>query len=314
MQAQSIAVGIVFNQRQQILISKRNSNEHLPGYWEFPGGKVEAGESFKLALRRELAEEIGITVNSAIKFIELRHDYYDRHLHFQFFKVLNFSDEIQACEDQQLRWVSLNELNAIQFPQANRAVINALTLPAYYMIADEKFFDKNLVSSVRRQLENGVNVIQHRADRDTDKSSYLKNANEIKKICQQYSAKFIMNCPLEWIVEDEFCHIHLSSELLKKVYTNGKNSFKHDLFSASCHDETEVKMANELDVRCILIGAVNPTESHPNGAVLGWKRFSELCFYSHNPVYALGGMQLDDYKNALMYGAQGVAAIRAFAD
>ena len=314
MQKQSIAVGVVINQYQQVLISKRHANQHLSGCWEFPGGKLEKGESFKFALRRELKEEVAISVDTAIKFIEIQHCYHDRQLHFQFFKVPRFSGEVYACENQLIRWVGLKQLNTIQFPQANRAVIDALILPNRYMIADEYFFKQCLVSSVRRQLEGGVRIIQHRAINGTSKQVYINNAATIKKMCDEYEAYYIVNCPLEWLDDIEASYVHLPSKLLSEAYLNKNALLNYEIFSASCHNEQEVAMANQLNVRCVLIGSVNRTNSHPGGTVLGWKRFSQLCFYCNAPVYALGGMNFSDHQYALMYGAHGIAAISAFAD
>ena len=313
MQAQSIAVGIVINQHQQVLISKRRASQHLSGCWEFPGGKVEKDESFKSAMRRELLEEIGICVETAIKLVDIQHSYQDRQLHLQFFKVLKFSGEVSACENQLVRWVELDELKTIQFPPANQAVIDALILPTRYMIADENFFKKSLASSVRKQLERGVRIIQHRAIESSSKQAYLKNAAVLKEMCDAYNAYYVINCPFEWLDDIKSNYIHLTSKLLRERYSRKDALLNRELFSVSCHDEDEVNMANELNARCVLIGAVNRTNSHPNRTALGWKRFSQLCFYSNAPVYALGGMSLDDHQYALLHGAQGIAAIRAFA-
>ena len=309
---QSITLGIVFNQLNQILICKRKDAQHLAGFWEFPGGKLEPDESYKFALRRELAEEIGITVNSVTKFIDTQYDYEDRNLHFQCFKVTSFSGEIQSSENQQIRWVNLNELETIKFPQANRPVVDALTLPQSYMIADEEVFGKQLLSCVKDQLERGVKLIQHRAEYGMSKSLFIGNAQYLKELCDQYNAKLISNCSLDWLADVRSHGIHVSSRNLKELCVNTDNSSFSEVFSASCHNEDEVSMANQLGVRCVLIGPVNQTKSHPEACVLGWKRFNQLCAYSDVPAYALGGMHIDDNKTALTYGAQGIAAIRAF--
>lgn len=312
MQQQSIAVGVILNKHRQVLICKRNNGKHLAGCWEFPGGKLEQGESFKFALRRELYEEVGVIVRTAIKVLETHHQYSDRLLRFQFYKIPDYDGEIAPRENQQMRWVSINELNTIQFPEANRAIIDALILPNHYMIADEKVFSNKLMSCVEEQLNNGVRIIQHRANFDEEKSVYIQHAKQLKRLCEVHSAKYISNCSLDWVSEIQPHGIHLPSHMLKEIGESKVSKSSFEYFSASCHDEHEVNVANQLNVRCALIGPVNVTKSHPNDTAIGWKRFNELCFSSNMLVYAIGGMKLADDKTASIYGAQGIAAIRAF--
>ena len=106
--------------------------------------------------------------------------------------------------------------------------------------------------------------------------------------------------------------VHLNSRRLRDVWHQPSQYKQLAFFSASCHNEKEVAMANEIGVRCILIGPVNQTQSHIDCQTIGWSRFSELCFIANSPVYALGGMALSDHHNARVHGAQGIAAIRAF--
>lgn len=312
MQQQSIAVGIVFNQHQQVLIAKRNDKQHLAGHWEFPGGKLERGESFKLALRRELFEEIGIELTSAIKILETHHTYDELNLNFQFFKVAHYLGDITPEENQQLRWVNLEELSSINFPSANKAVIDALTLPSHYMIADEYVSGSFIVPHVEKQLKQGVKLIQHRATESITQSEYVRNGIQIKKLCEKYHAAYVANCCLQWLDEIKPDAIHLSSNMLRQIAINNITDVSFQYLSASCHNEQELKLANKIGVRSVILGSVNASDSHPNGQVLGWKRFNELCCLANQPVYAIGGLTYDDYKVAQIYGAQGVAAIRAF--
>jgi len=312
MQKQSIAVGIVLNQDQQVLICKRNTGRHLAGYWEFPGGKLESCESFKFALRRELFEEVGINTKTAIKILETQYQYSDRLLRFQFFKVKEYSGEVVVNENQEINWVNICDLSEIDFPPANRAAIDALRLPDYYMVADERVLTNKLISCVESQLNKGVRIIQHRSSLDVEKRIYLQHARDLKRLCESYDAKYICNCSLDWLGEIQPHGVHLNSRCLHEVATTRVKNSDYEYFSASCHNEKEVNLANQLEVRCVLIGPVNATESHPEVAAINWKQFNKLCAYANCPVYAIGGMKLGDQKIASIYGAQGIAAIRAF--
>lgn len=308
---QRIGIGVVENQQQQVLVGRRKQGTHLQGSWEFPGGKVKSQESFKMALRRELYEELGICAHSMSKLIEFQHQYEDRHLHFQVFKISSFSGQVRSAETQQLQWVSNAKLAELDLPAANSVMLDALTMSGNYMIADQEVLSDQLFAIVEKQLRKGVSLIQYRACKDS-KQAFITNAKQLKELCTQYGAKLICNCDLAWAVELPADGFHLNSRRLHEAWMQPSLYKPFELYSASCHSEEEVTMANKVGVRCILLGPVNQTQSHIDAQTMGWSRFSQLCFQSNTPVYALGGMSLNDSHNAKVHGAQGIAAIRAF--
>ena len=308
---QRICIGIIENQQQQVLVGQRKAGAHLQGYWEFPGGKASPYESFKMALRRELSEELGVRVHSALKLIELQHQYEERHLHFQVFKITQFSGRVNSVEAQALKWVSRSQLRRLKFPEANSAMLDALCMPDNYMIADQDVLKDQLFSIVRKQLNAGISLIQYRACNE-NKATYVDHAKQLKQLCAEFDATLICNCDLAWAIDADAQWSHLNSQRLREVYRQPSQSQPLGYFSASCHNEEEVAMANEIGVRCILIGSVNNTDSHVNSQAIGWSRFSQLCFMANCPVYALGGMSLNDVQTARAHGAQGIAAIRAY--
>ncbi|EKO3398789.1 8-oxo-dGTP diphosphatase MutT [Vibrio fluvialis] len=119
-----IVAGIIFNQdKSQIFITKRPDNLHKGGFWEFPGGKVEAGESIEQALTRELDEEIGIEVTQQAPFEHLEYDYPEKSLKFDFMLVTAFNRQPYGREGQQGEWVNVAELTNYTFPEANVPVL-----------------------------------------------------------------------------------------------------------------------------------------------------------------------------------------------
>ncbi|EKO3960919.1 8-oxo-dGTP diphosphatase MutT [Vibrio fluvialis] len=119
-----IVAGIIFNQdKSQIFITKRPDNLHKGGFWEFPGGKVEAGESIEQALTRELDEEIGIEVTQQVPFEHLEYDYPEKSLKFDFMLVTAFNHQPYGREGQQGEWVNVAELTNYTFPEANVPVL-----------------------------------------------------------------------------------------------------------------------------------------------------------------------------------------------
>ena len=127
MKAVQVVAGIIWNQdRTQILISRRPDHLHKGGYWEFPGGKVEAAEDEVSALRRELLEELNITFDSSEFFQNIHFKYPEKTVDLNFYHVYGCTDTVNANEGQEWRWVDINQLNAYTFPEANEPVVTAL--------------------------------------------------------------------------------------------------------------------------------------------------------------------------------------------
>ena len=121
-----VAAGILINGEGDVLIAQRVKNDGYQGQWEFPGGKLEAGESAQQALHRELEEEIGISVTEAKPFCTLEHRYPDRQVKLFVFLVSDFAGQPRAREGQGLRWVKAAELREIQFLKGNEAIVEQL--------------------------------------------------------------------------------------------------------------------------------------------------------------------------------------------
>lgn len=120
-----VAAGLI-EENRRYLIARRKSGVHLGGLWEFPGGKREPDESLEDCLRRELREELGIAVSPPVLFTALRHVYPDRTVELHFFLCGVASGTPQALDCEELRWVTVEELRTLEFPEADRPVIELL--------------------------------------------------------------------------------------------------------------------------------------------------------------------------------------------
>ena len=121
-----VAVGVISDGADGILIAQRAASAHQGGLWEFPGGKVEAGESVRDALRRELHEELAIDVTACEPLLAIEHDYSDKAVLLDVWWVSAFSGAPHGREGQPLRWVPAAQLHAVAFPDANVPIIQAI--------------------------------------------------------------------------------------------------------------------------------------------------------------------------------------------
>lgn len=117
-----VAVGVIW-QQGKVLLSRRASHQHQGDKWEFPGGKLEAGETVLAALQRELAEELAITVQNAQPLMEVRHRYPEREVLLDIWLVDAFSGEPHGVEGQAVQWFAASELDTLSFPDANQPIV-----------------------------------------------------------------------------------------------------------------------------------------------------------------------------------------------
>lgn len=121
-----VAVGIIRNAEGDIFLARRPATSHMANMWEFPGGKIEAGESAQQALVRELQEETGINVTQATPYDVADHTYQELRVTLNFFLVEQWQGEPYGREGQPQRWVPQRQLVASEFPPANQAIVERL--------------------------------------------------------------------------------------------------------------------------------------------------------------------------------------------
>lgn len=124
-----VAVAVITDGRGRFLVARRPAQVEHAGKWEFPGGKLAVGETVLAALVRECDEELGIRVLDAEPLIRVRHDYPARRVLLDAWRVSRFTGEPRGREGQQVRWVAAAELGCLEFPEANRAIVAALSRP-----------------------------------------------------------------------------------------------------------------------------------------------------------------------------------------
>lgn len=305
-----VTAAVLEDPQGRILIAKRPEKVHQGGRWEFPGGKLESGETPAAALARELAEELGIRVLASRPLIRVRHDYGDRRVLLDVHRVTDYAGTPQGREGQPIAWVHPDAMDPAAFPAADRPIITALRLPDRYLItgADPRLPDRFL-ERLERALAQGIHLVQLRAH-DLSDDDYAELAAGAFRLCASHGARLLLNREPR-LVRGLPCHgLHLTARRLAALALRPLDDRR--LVGASCHNAWELTHAARLGLDYALLSPVRATLSHPGAQPLGWKGFAALAERAALPVYALGGLGPGDLDTAFAHGAQGVAAIRGF--
>jgi 8-oxo-dGTP diphosphatase len=297
--------------RGRVLLQRRAASAHQGGLWEFPGGKLEAGEGREQGLIRELEEELGVRPRSMRPLISIAHDYPDRRVLLDVWRVDRWHGEVSAKEGQPLAWVLPAQLNNYEFPAADRAVLNALNLPDLVLITPPIGEDfPTWASALRRAVSRGLSVVQIRSPRHDSAQLMALLAPLITSIAHDApQVRVMVNCEPEIAAAPGIAGVHLTARRLWQY--DARPIAADRLLGASCHHAEDLLQAARIGVDFAVLGPVARTTSHPDTAPLGWERFSALVADARVPVYALGGLGRNDVSRAQAAGAQGVAAISA---
>lgn len=301
-----VAVGVIINSQNQVLISKRSALVDQPDCWEFPGGKVESGESIEAALCRELKEELGITVQDYQFLFSVPYDYGAKKVCLHVYTVSKYSGQEHSRESQPLQWLGVDKLPSLQFPDANKVILKAIKLPEMIQITGGFSSLGDLIQKTEVCIDQDVSMIQFRAHQLNDED-YLHHANAVLELCHRHSVKLILNRAMNVAEKIKADGIHLNRfELMKYKQRPCSGNL---LLSASCHDLSELRQAEVLDADFCFLSPVYTARSHSAGISLGMKQFAKLIASCSVPVYALGGMQASDLSSVKASGGVGIAAI-----
>mgnify|MGYP003624193600 CR=1 FL=1 len=122
-----VAVGIISNEKDEVLIAFRHHDKHQGGLWEFPGGKLEAGENVGEALHRELKEELDLDTLEISPLLKIEHDYGDKTVLLDVWNVDSYAGQARGLEGQQIKWVGVKYLQNYEFPKANLEIVTFLS-------------------------------------------------------------------------------------------------------------------------------------------------------------------------------------------
>ena len=299
-----VAAAVIERPDGTFLLAQRPAGKPYPGYWEFPGGKIEAGEDARAALARELREELGIELREATPWITRVYAYTHATVRLRFFKVTAWDGEPQRLEDQDIKWQRVGAPDVEPMLPANAPVLAALALPAVMIVSNaagmgieawirklaELAIDEKVLVQVREKAFNGQQV-QHVLSRALVRAEPFGSRVVVNSDCGAYP---------------QCGGVHLTSRALMQSASRPAGA----LVGASCHDARELDHAERIGVDYAVVGAVKATASHPGAAPMGWDGFAALARDRPMPIYAIGGLARADLGEARRRGAHGVALLR----
>lgn len=305
-----VAIGILEDAAGRILLSRRPAG--VPGAlsWEFPGGKRHPGETLLAALKRELREELAIEVRNARPLIRIRHEYPDRLVLLDTWRVEAWEGEAQANEDQPLAWVLPEQIADYDLLPADAPIVAAIRLPDRLPITPAAGNNRsNFLRNLKQVLSKGYPLLRLR-DWSLDDQAYAALAREVIELANDAGTGVLLDRSTDMVQALGAAGLHFSSDALMSCAARPVSESLW--FSASCHNRVELQQLAELGGDFAVLGPVSTTTSHVDRQPLGWDRFAELVESVDMPVYGVGGLDLRVLPRAWNRGAQGVAGITGF--
>lgn len=294
----------------EYLLAQRPEGKVYAGYWEFPGGKVEVGETLRDALIREIEEELGVTVDRTYPWLSCQFTYPHATVRLKFFQVVSWHGEVVPIEHSGFVWVRIGDVAPVSpVLPANGPILRALELPSVYAITNacENGVDTEL-ARLDKALAGGVRLIQVR-DKALQSNQRKQFAHAVMALAREHNNCCVLVNDDATLARDIGAHgLHLSSKRL--MATTERPTFAR--VAATCHAAEELAHAASLGLDFAVLGPVLPTASHPESRGLGWTAFGELIEKSPIPVFALGGMSGDLLETARRAGAHGIAMLRGW--
>lgn len=301
-----VAAAILTRRDGSFLLAQRPEGKVYPGFWEFPGGKVESGEPVAGALARELHEELGIVVRRAYPWITCIYTYSHATVRLHFFRVGEWDGTPRCKEHQAIAWQRIDALTVSPLLPANAPVLQALSLPAEYAISNASGQgEARFLESLRRRLDGGLRLVQVR-EPSMPTAALTRLVERVVAAAHPHNARVLVNGEADVARAAGADGVHLTERNLMALESRPSLA----LVGASCHSRETLRRAETLGVDFAVVGPVKATPTHPNAQLLGWDGFRAIAAGAAIPVYAIGGLSGTDFDAAWSQGAHGLAMIR----
>lgn len=302
-----VAAAVVTRPDGAVLLAQRPDGKPYAGYWEFPGGKLEPGETPRQALARELREELGLEVVRAAPWLVQRYDYPHADVELHFFRVLAWRGEPASHDGQAFSWQMPGAIGVAPLLPANTRVLAALSLPVVYGITwAGGIGEAAFIARAGRAFAAGLKLAVVR-EKTWPAARIDAFAERMLALAQQFGTKLLLNGDDTHARALGFAGVHWTADRLAAATAR-----PHDLMvAASCHTRDDVAKAGALALDFAMLGPVRATPTHPDAAPIGLDGFAERVVGATLPVFALGGLTTADLHAAIDHGAHGVALRRA---
>jgi 8-oxo-dGTP diphosphatase len=301
-----VAAAVLQRPDNSFLLAQRPPDKIWAGYWEFPGGKIELGETPYHALVRELHEELGITVTTAYPWVTRIFTYPHATVRLKFFRVTEWNGELHPHEGQEFAWQHVPDVIVTPVLPANDPILRALELPVLYAISIvQELGEEEFMRRLEAALNKGLRLVQLR-EKNYSREALKELAQKMLPLLRRHDARLIINADIELSKEIGADGVQLTGSQLAELCVRPDV----DWCAASCHNAEELHRAEALGCDFALLSPVLATQSHPGAPHLGWENFAAIATGSSIPVYALGGLTHDDMQSAWQHGAQGISLLR----
>lgn len=295
-----VAIGLLFY-RGKVLVGWRNADQHQGNKYEFPGGKVEEGETPVGACRREIFEEVGIGIQQWHAFDVIHHDYEDVEVFLHIFHA-TVPEKYLADIQKPWAWYTRDQLLELNFPKANKDIIQRLYWSHQIKISDQ------LSAYTTRKNDQ---LFYWRIESNQEAITQL---NQFDSSNQHDFSQLIVNIDvwqqLPEVIQKKIGTIHFKQHQLMNL-TVGQLPIGIRCIAA-CHDLVSLQHAQQLGFDAVTLSPVLKTQTHPETVPLGWENFSSYAKTCDIPVFALGGLTQNDLQLAQQNYAYGIAGIRHF--
>jgi 8-oxo-dGTP diphosphatase len=304
-----VAAAVIVASDGRVLLAQRPAGKAYAGYWEFPGGKIEPGETAPEALARELREELGITVRRAAPWLVQKFRYPHAHVELHFFRVFAWQGEPVGHDGQAFAWQTPGRFDVLPLLPANTFVMRALLLPAVYGITNaDDVGETAFLGGAERAIASGLRLIQLR-EKAWPLARQRAFADALLALTAPQGVNVLLNGDPRDAAAWGCAGVHLTSAALARIAARPLSETL--LCAASCHTRAEIERAAALNLDFAVLGPVLPTPTHPGARTLGWEGFAALAREAPLPIFALGGLTHADLDRAIAHGAHGVALRRA---
>lgn len=301
-----VAAAVLQNPDGTFLLAQRPSDKIWAGYWEFPGGKIESGETPYHALVRELREELGIEVQTAYPWLTRVYTYPHATVCLRFFRVTAWSGKLHPHEGQQFSWQHVTHIPVSPVLPANGPIMRSLSLPALYAISNARELgEAEFLRRLEAALHKGLRLVQLR-EKEYSRTALRELAMRMLPLIRQHDARLLINADIELCKEIEADGVQLTGTQLAEL----RERPDVEWCAASCHNADELRRAEQLGCDFALLSPVLATQSHPGAPQLGWEKFAAVAAGASIPVYALGGLSHADMHAAWQHGAHGISLLR----